>query len=234
MATQEILAQRAEHVSATDLDGDGDLDLAAANTDSFDVVHLHPDARSNAAACYKAPMRTRLDPKLDIVFKLLFGEERNKPLLISLLNCARLVARPRLCLGRNEDRRFGVRNTLSRRHVRRHCQSSRAGYRARATAVTGMRARRVLARPTGRRRFELRSLRWRRLHEARRKFVEALEASAQRRRWRELVKRHARARRRKLEVYAKPSAEPPTAATCEICRRADCGRREAPIGRLKQ
>ena len=31
-------------------------------------------------------MRTRLDPKLDIVFKLLFGEERNKALLISLLN----------------------------------------------------------------------------------------------------------------------------------------------------
>ena len=33
-------------------------------------------------------MRTRssLDPKLDIVFKLLFGEERNKALLVSLLN----------------------------------------------------------------------------------------------------------------------------------------------------
>jgi predicted transposase/invertase (TIGR01784 family) len=36
-------------------------------------------------------MRTRLDPKLDIVFKLLFGEERNKPLLLSLLNA---VLRP--------------------------------------------------------------------------------------------------------------------------------------------
>ena len=35
----------------------------------------------------KAPlMRTRLDPKLDIVFKLLFAEERNKHLLLSLLN----------------------------------------------------------------------------------------------------------------------------------------------------
>lgn len=36
-------------------------------------------------------MRTRLDPKLDIVFKLLFAEERNKPLLLSLLNA---VLRP--------------------------------------------------------------------------------------------------------------------------------------------
>jgi len=36
-------------------------------------------------------MGTRLNPKLDIVFKLLFGEERNKPLLLSLLNA---VLRP--------------------------------------------------------------------------------------------------------------------------------------------
>ena len=36
-------------------------------------------------------MRTRLDPKLDIVFKLLFGEEQNRPLLLSLLNA---VLRP--------------------------------------------------------------------------------------------------------------------------------------------
>jgi predicted transposase/invertase (TIGR01784 family) len=36
-------------------------------------------------------MRSRLDPKLDIVFKLLFAEERNKPLLLSLLNA---VLRP--------------------------------------------------------------------------------------------------------------------------------------------
>jgi predicted transposase/invertase (TIGR01784 family) len=32
------------------------------------------------------PVRSSLDPKLDIVFKLLFGEERNKTLLVSLLN----------------------------------------------------------------------------------------------------------------------------------------------------
>ena len=31
-------------------------------------------------------MRSSLDPKLDIVFKLLFGEERNRALLVSLLN----------------------------------------------------------------------------------------------------------------------------------------------------
>jgi len=37
-------------------------------------------------------MRSMLDPKLDIVFKLLFGEERNKTILISLLNA---VLRPK-------------------------------------------------------------------------------------------------------------------------------------------
>jgi hypothetical protein len=33
----------------------------------------------------KQQKRWTLDPKLDVVFKLLFGSERNKPLLISLL-----------------------------------------------------------------------------------------------------------------------------------------------------
>jgi predicted transposase/invertase (TIGR01784 family) len=39
--------------------------------------------------------RSSLDPKLDIVFKLLFGEERNKALLVSLLNA---VLNPKLPL----------------------------------------------------------------------------------------------------------------------------------------
>src|SRR6478735_11786292 len=38
--------------------------------------------------------RRSLDPKLDIVFKLLFAEERNKSLLISLLNAVLKPKRP--------------------------------------------------------------------------------------------------------------------------------------------
>ena len=40
------------------------------------------------------PARKSLDPKLDIVFKLLFGEERNKALLISLLNAVLAPKKP--------------------------------------------------------------------------------------------------------------------------------------------